>query len=910
MCAKLSKGQLTAWLTLLKENANIGYFILDETGKILDVNHKILSIWEIVGEIEACIKNKTIEEIIKPVDSFSEILKEVQNIGHVYISEFPFITKDGSSKCGVLEGWVLQETEEGSITGWSLIDVTSICQKVKTEYIKIFEEVLNYVFKDIPLMFFLWEILEDGSTKVIGINKEGEEVVGCSSSELIGKDFLEFAIPEAWKNAVKKYIQEMKVNPNPYFGEHPLFTRRGEEVSVRWLDIPIKLPISNRLWVVSIGEDIRERKKLERELRESEERYRRMVEAITDYFYHVKIVDGNVVETIHSSGCEAVTGYTPEDFYNNPYLWYNMVYDEDKQAVLDFANALARGENRGPLVHRIIRKDGQIRWVRNICLLIYDKDGKLIGYDSLIRDVTEEIIAEEALKKSESFYRGIIEKLAEGYFEIDLEGKIRFANPSFLRIVNKPELKTVLNQNIIRFVSVEEQSKLLNLLEEIGEKKKGSGIYEWHVKSVGQEEKIVEASFFPILTPRGKVKGFTGLLRDVTERRKQEEHIQQLQKWESLAKIVGGIAHDFNNLLMVAMGHLDMEEAELSIEVDRFPYTVQLHHSEIKDAIEKAKELCRKMIIYAGKGYALERKIHNLNRIIGMLLPVFETMAVKNIEIKLNLSDEKVNIDCDDVLIREVILSLVTNSVEAMENKAGTITIHTRVVEYSRDEFSSFVLDGKDLPEGKYVELVVEDTGCGIEPKNLDKIFDPFFSTKFLGRGLGLASVLGIVRSHQGGMKVESKVGEGTKMYVVFPYIPPDTVVEEKQEEKVEETGKPKEVVLIVEEDGMVGSLAQRILATKEFDSIWVDKPIKALERINSPGYKVKILILNIGRDDKEARELLSKIREMKNKPAVILWSGLSTEEVYDEYKDLVTGRLRKPFLASEIINAVKANWR
>jgi PAS domain S-box-containing protein len=146
--------------------------------------------------------------------------------------------------------------------------------------------------------------------------------------------------------------------------------------------------------------DITERKKAEKELRESEDRYRRITEAITDYIYTVTVEDGRPVETIHGPACVAVTGYTAEHFKENPYLWIQMVDEGDRAAVEKLAAQTLCGERVPALEHRIIRKDGATRWVRNTPVLNFDTQGKLLSYDGLVQDVTERKEAEEAVREA------------------------------------------------------------------------------------------------------------------------------------------------------------------------------------------------------------------------------------------------------------------------------------------------------------------------------------------------------------------------------------------------------------------------------------------------------------------------------------------------------------------------------
>jgi len=914
MTFKISKFQKDEWLNLLCSNITLGAVILNQEGNVLGINDAILTIWGYTSpeEYPEKIEGINITNFINPLKPIHELLRQVRALGHIEVCKFPYITHKKEVKWAKLEGWVLKEDEDIVISGWIWIDITPACRESNEELLEIMKDTLNLIFQDMDYLYFLWEINEDLTTRILDINKEVEKVLSYSSFEILGKDFLQCVIPEAWRIPISKYIQEVSRNPKPYFGEYPLLAKTGEEISIRWLAVPIELKIFNKVWVVSVGENIQEKMQKELELRGREERYRRMLEAVTDYFYHVRIDNGRVVETIHSPGCESVTGYTPQEFRENQNLWYLMVHDEDKDKVLNFANALIRGEVQGPLLHRICRKDGQIRWVKNTPSLIYNKEGKLIGYDSLIRDVTGEVIAQEALEKSELRYRSIIENLAEGYFEIDFEGYIRFANTPFVKIFGKDNLHSILNKKFGDFLELEENSKLLSLLEKARHEKKKIDIYMLKIKLNGHDtEKIVDCSFIPILNHKKEVIGFSGTIRDITERIKQEGQLRQLQKWEGLGALVGGIAHNFNNLLMIIQGHLDLEKVDFQRLTGSVIPELAIHHIEIQEALDRASDLCKQMMIYAGKGFTINKKWKELNTIIKEMLPLLEVAVHSKITLTTVLCKENTGIQCDEILIRQVILSLVTNSVEAIGDRAGQINICTHVVDFRQEMFSSFVVNSIDLQEGKYVELIIEDNGEGIDPKNLEKLFDPFYTTKFLGRGLGLPTVLGIVRIHYGGMKIESEPGKGTKVYVIFPIAPLDTSsMTLSTEETKEDKEIARKVILIVEDDSIQQNLMKKILASKGFDIMTVNDGIEAMEAISSSQYIVKLIILDLGLPRMSGKEFLSEMVRKGLKIPVILCSGLPMEEIAYEYKDLVVDSLRKPCLAKEIISSVEKAWK
>ncbi|HID29015.1 MAG TPA: PAS domain S-box protein, partial [Desulfobacterales bacterium] len=171
-----------------------------------------------------------------------------------------------------------------------------------------------------------------------------------------------------------------------------------------------------------------ERKQVERALQKSEDRYRRITEAVTDYIFTVRIADGHPVETIHGAACVAVTGYTPEEFASEPYLWIRMVHEEDRPVVEDQAKRIVLGQDVEPIEHRIFPKDGVMRWVRNTLVPQYDPQGKLLSYDGLIHDIHERKQAEGTLRKSEERFRSFLDNIGDIAYEVDAKGTITYAN--------------------------------------------------------------------------------------------------------------------------------------------------------------------------------------------------------------------------------------------------------------------------------------------------------------------------------------------------------------------------------------------------------------------------------------------------------------------------------------------------
>jgi PAS domain S-box-containing protein len=257
--------------------------------------------------------------------------------------------------------------------------------------------------------------------------------------------------------------------------------------------------------------------------------------------------------------------------------------------------------------------------------------------------------------------------------------------------------------------------------------------------------------------------------RDITERkqaeeerRKQEAKVQQAQKLESLGVLAGGVAHDFNNLLVGILGNVDLALMDLEMAAPAREYL-----SQIELAAKRAAGLAKQMLAYSGKGHFFIERI-DFQVLVEEMVHLLKASISRLVILKYDFAKNVPFVEGDADQIRQLIMSLVVNASEALEDRSGVISICTGAMECSRAYLAETYLDD-DLPEGTYSCLEISDAGCGIDSENIARIFEPFFSTKFTGRGLGLAASLGIVRGHKGAIKVNSEPGKGTTIKVLFP---------------------------------------------------------------------------------------------------------------------------------------------
>jgi signal transduction histidine kinase/DNA-binding NarL/FixJ family response regulator len=248
------------------------------------------------------------------------------------------------------------------------------------------------------------------------------------------------------------------------------------------------------------------------------------------------------------------------------------------------------------------------------------------------------------------------------------------------------------------------------------------------------------------------------------ERRKMEEQLRQAEKFESLAIMAGGIAHNFNNILSGSLGYAELAIINLS-EDSTARKTIQ----KVITSLGRAKDITRQILAYTGGDkFIINMEKVNISRIVREMSELIEMSVNKKYIIKYELTDKLPAIKGDVSQLSQILINLINNASEAIDGKKGTITVKTGQMECDEIYLKDSLFGQEQLP-GLYVYMEVEDTGCGIEEELKYKIFDPFFSTKFTGRGLGLAAVQGIVRSHKGTIKVTSKQGKGTEIKVLFP---------------------------------------------------------------------------------------------------------------------------------------------
>jgi PAS domain S-box-containing protein len=383
------------------------------------------------------------------------------------------------------------------------------------------------------------------------------------------------------------------------------------------------------------------------------------------------------------------------------------------------------------------------------------------------------------------------------------------------------------------------------------------------------------------------------------EKVRLQERLLAAQKYEGLAVLAGGVAHDLNNLLGGILGHA-------SLAVGKLPHghPARKDLDKIHLACEQAAELTAQMLAYSGRGRLKTARIQ-VDSVVEKTVELVESMISKKATLDLRLAAPQASVEGDVTQIRQVLMNLLTNASEALEERPGIITVATRIVERNEEEMRR-APEFADLAPGNYVFCEVSDTGVGIDDETRRKIFDPFFSTKFTGRGLGLAAVLGIMIGHGGAIRVDSALGRGSCFQIVLPVCAPD-LLGTVEPVVAQHITQGSESVLVIDDEEMLRNVAARALREDGFSVILAEDGLHGVENFRRHASEISCVLLDWTMPRLSGSEVLAQLHAIRPEVPVLLTSGYSESSVVSDLPSKPAGFLKKPFTASQLTQLVRA---
>jgi PAS domain S-box-containing protein len=398
----------------------------------------------------------------------------------------------------------------------------------------------------------------------------------------------------------------------------------------------------------------------------------------------------------------------------------------------------------------------------------------------------------------------------------------------------------------------------------------------------------VDTTIVPFLGADGRPVQFVAIRADITERKVAEESIRQSQKLESLGVLAGGIAHDFNNLLTSILGNCNLASMVMPQESPALPYLDQ-----IEKATMRAADLSRQMLAYAGKGKVSIGRV-DMNRLVHEMTELLSVSLSKRALIRYDLAPVLPEIMADPTQMQQVVMNLVTNASEAIpEGANGSITLRTGELMVEKTYITASSLP-VGLNPGRYVTLEVSDTGCGMTPEVIARIFDPFFTTKFTGRGLGLSALLGIVRSHGGGLKVYSEPGKGTSMKVFLPAADPEGADHLSSKPP---PWRGRGTLLVVDDETDARAVARAMGTHLGFHVVEASDGEEAVAIFQQRKGEFSLVLMDLTMPRMDGREAFLRMREIAPEVPVVLTSGFSESDAVSDFAGRgLAGFLPKPY--------------
>lgn len=561
---------------------------------------------------------------------------------------------------------------------------------------------------------------------------------------------------------------------------------------------------------------------------------------------------------------------------------------------------------------RYLRKDGGEFWGYLSGRRLEGEDGRLQALVGIIADITDRKNAEEARNKSMMFIETLLAESPMGIRVFDGgSGVCVKANQAAADIAGG-SVDELLRQDFRALKSWRESG-----LTEQAEAVLADGISRpVEADLVTTFGKQVAARYS---LSRFMVDGKPQLLvigRDATEEKKLEAQNKRIeaqmlhvQKLESLGVLAGGIAHDFNNILMAVLGNADLALMRLAPESPARDNLLK-----IEQAARQAADLARQMLAYSGKGRFVVETL-DVNAIVTEMTHMLDVSISKKAILRYNLGCDLPPVEADATQLRQVIMNLVINASEAIGERSGVIAISTGAMHCDRRYLSEMWID-EGLPEGLYFSLEIADTGCGMTRETIAKIFEPFFSTKFTGRGLGMAAVLGIVRGHKGAIKVYSETGKGTTFKILLPAAGRAPGLDTHLP-AVGAGWQGKGTVLLVDDEMTICALGKEMLQEMGFTVLTAENGVEALEIFRSEQERIACVVLDLTMPRMDGEETFRELRRIKSDVRVLMSSGYNEQEVTQKFVGKgLAGFIQKPYKMAElqqklreIVEAVPGEW-
>ena len=565
---------------------------------------------------------------------------------------------------------------------------------------------------------------------------------------------------------------------------------------------------------------------------------------------------------------------------------------------------------KGGLIHNQEIEEQRLNGFFDVTISpLTDADGCLTAFVHVMRDITPHKLAEKALRESEEKHRKlaheqriILNTSSVGICFIK-DRKVLWTNPAF-DLMFGYEAGTTHVLDTVEFYPDRET------YESIGEKAysaiKAGDTYSQDVLMKRKNGTLFWCNLVGhAINPENNDDGSIWIMMDINDRKNSErEHVlleqqfQQAQKLESLGVLAGGIAHDFNNILMIILGHCFMFQDGGGSGVSDID-----HVKQIENAANRAADLCRQMLAYAGKSPLLNVQI-NLRQLLDEIVKMLQSAINKNVTIQIDLQHDVPEISGDNAQIQQVVMNLIINAAEAIGDNNGTIKVALKKMIIVDDHPVPDFL-GISIQPGSYACLEVSDNGCGMDEHTQNRLFEPFYTTKFTGRGLGMSAILGIIKSHNGALQLTSNPGVGTAFMVLLPLS--DKVAEQSlQSDMIASSTVASGTLLLVDDEESLRTVGSLLLNSMGFTVILASNGREAVDIYRERGTEIDLILLDLIMPELGGIETYHELRKLNSRVPIVICSGYGVEGILENIdSDTCVGAIQKPYKPDELRSTI-----
>ena len=708
-------------------------------------------------------------------------------------------------------------------------------------------------------------------------------MLGRSPAEMQGVPLLDF-VPDDARAGARSYLDGSRQGGDEQT-DLPLLSKDG---SLRWVLVsthrlsPDLVDRANvdQASLVCVMVDITERKRIEDSLRQSQAHYNVLADTAEDHIFVINREDR--VEYVNQAGARQLQS-VPE-----------RVIGRRRSEIFppDIAERQGHGLQHVFITGKPLYVEGHTLylerevWLGTWLAPVIDAQGHVNAVLGLSRDMTEHKQADDALRASEQRLQMVLSNVPLVLWASDRNGVATFCGGRALEGLGGVPAdvvgKTFDAIGIEPFPAISEHVRRAVAGESFG-------------TQIGVGDSTFDAWFVPLRDEHQIIAGATGIIVDVTERRRLEAELSDAQKLEAIGRLAGGIAHDFNNNLTAILGYVEMMigEADANSQVAR-------DLGEVKFAGERAAGLVRRLLAF-GRRQVLQPRNLNLNEVIESLESMLGRLIGEDVQIVVTLAADPWSVTGDPGEFEQVIMNLALNARDAMPS-GGTLRIETANATVSEKDRRP------TMPPGPHVLLTISDTGIGMDSHTRAHVFEPFFTTKPAGKGtgLGLSTVYGIVKQLNGFIWVESELGQGSVFRV---YVPAAAGKAVPQPVPAAATPKPasvrRETILLVEDEETVRRFAKTALELHGFQVIAAASPDEALSLAGDSQQPIPLLLTDVVMPQMGGPELADRLKRTRPDLAVIYMSGYPSTLVQGGMLDTSTRLISKPFTTAELLASI-----